>query len=192
MGAAGELYAIRPELCRDVPDNALLDDFMMSMLIVDEGHRIAYAPEAYALEYGSANIAEESKRKRRIAAGGLQSIWWLRQMLNPLRQPLVAFQYISHRVLRWSITPIALVILALVNILLVWMGAGMLYTIVLILQAAFYLAALLGWALSKCGHRNKLLYTAYYFLFMNLNVFRGMAYLKSHSHSGTWEKAKRS
>jgi cellulose synthase/poly-beta-1,6-N-acetylglucosamine synthase-like glycosyltransferase len=165
---------------------------MMSMLIVDKGHRIAYAPEAYALEYGSANIAEESKRKRRIAAGGLQSIWWLRQMLNPLRQPLVAFQYISNRVLRWSITPIALVILALVNILLVWMGAGMLYTIVLILQAAFYLAALLGWVLSKCGHRNKLLYTAYYFLFMNLNVFRGMAYLKSHSHSGTWEKAKRS
>ena len=34
MGAAGELYAIDPKLCREVPDNALLDDFMMSMLIV--------------------------------------------------------------------------------------------------------------------------------------------------------------
>ena len=179
MGAAGELYAIRPELCREVPDNALLDDFMMSMLIVDEGHRIAYAPEAYALEYGSANIAEESKRKRRIAAGGLQSIWWLRKI-------------ISHRVLRWSITPIALVILAIANILLVWAGAGMIYTVMLALQAAFYLAAFLGWLLSKCGHKNKLLYTAYYFVFMNLNVFQGMAYLKSHSNSGAWEKAKRS
>ena len=192
MGAAGELYAIRPELCREVPDNALLDDFMMSMLIVDEGYRIAYTPIAYALEYGSANITEESKRKRRIAAGGLQSIWWLRKMLNPFRQPVVAFQYISHRVLRWSITPIALVILAIANILLVWAGAGMFYAILLALQAAFYLAALLGWALSKCGHRNKLLYTAYYFLFMNLNVFQGMAYLQSHSDSGAWEKAKRS
>ena len=161
-------------------------------VIVDEGRRIAYTPEAYALEYGSANIAEESKRKRRIAAGGLQSIWWLRKMLNPLRQPLVAFQYISHRVLRWSITPIALVILLLVNILLVWLGAGLLYTVVLVLQAIFYLAAFLGWIFNRCGHRNKLLYTAYYFLFMNLNVFRGMAYLKSHSHSGAWEKAKRS
>ena len=131
MGAAGELYAIRPELCREVPDNALLDDFMMSMLIVDEGYRIAYTPKAYALEYGSANITEESKRKRRIAAGGLQSIWWLRKMLNPFRQPVVAFQYISHRVLRWSITPIALVILAIANILLVWAGAGMFYAILL-------------------------------------------------------------
>ena len=192
MGAAGELYAVDPTLVREVPDEALLDDFMMSMYIVQAGRRIAYTPDAYALEYGSANLAEESKRKRRIAAGGLQSIWWLRKMLNPLRQPLVAFQYISHRVLRWSITPIALVILAIVNIILVWMGAGMIYTVMLVLQAAFYLAAFLGWMLNKCGHRNKLLYTAYYFLFMNLNVFQGMAYLKSHSNSGAWEKAKRS
>ena len=192
MGAAGELYAMDPTLCRDVPDNALLDDFMMSMYVVDEGHRIAYAPEAYALEYGSADIHEESKRKRRIAAGGLQSIWWLRKMLNPFHQPLVTFQYISHRVLRWSVTPIAMIILLLVNIALVALGAGIFFTIVLILQLLFYLSALLGYLLSGRGHKNKLLFTAYYFVFMNLNVFRGMAYLKSHSNSGAWEKAKRS
>ena len=169
----------------------MLDDFMMSMYVVDEGHRIAYAPDAYALEYGSADIHEESKRKRRIAAGGLQSIWWLRKMLNPFRQPLVAFQYISHRVLRWSVTPIAMVLLLIINAMLVAMGAGWFFTIMLILQLLFYLAALLGYILSEHGHHNKLLYTAYYFVFMNLNVFRGMAYLKSHSNSGTWEKAKR-
>jgi cellulose synthase/poly-beta-1,6-N-acetylglucosamine synthase-like glycosyltransferase len=192
MGAAGELYAMDPTLCRDVPDNALLDDFMMSMYVVDEGHRIAYAPDAYALEYGSADIHEESKRKRRIAAGGLQSIWWLRRMLNPFRQPLVTFQYISHRVLRWSVTPIAMIILLLVNIALVVLGTGIFFTIVLILQLLFYLAALLGYLFNERGHKNKLLFTAYYFVFMNLNVFRGMGYLKSHSNSGTWEKAKRS
>ena len=192
MGAAGELYAMDPKLCRDVPDNALLDDFMMSMYVVDEGHRIAYAPDAYALEYGSADIHEESKRKRRIAAGGLQSIWWLRKMLNPFRQPLVAFQYISHRVLRWSVTPIAMILLLIINAILVVMGAGCFFTIMLIMQLLFYLAALLGYILSERGHRNKLLYTAYYFVFMNLNVFRGMAYLRSHRNSGAWEKAKRS
>ena len=100
MGAAGELYAMDPTLCRDVPDDALLDDFMMSMYVVQAGKRIAYTSDAYAMEYGSANLFEESKRKRRIAAGGLQSIWWLRSMLNPFRQPLVTFQYVSHRVLR--------------------------------------------------------------------------------------------
>jgi hypothetical protein len=162
------------------------------MYIVDEGRRIAYTPDAYAREYGSANIYEESKRKRRIAAGGLQSIWWLRRMLNPFRQPLVAFQFISHRVLRWSITPVAMILLLLANIALVVMGAGLFYQVILVLQVLFYLMALCGWLQSRVGRKNKLLYTAYYFMFMNFNVFRGMAYLKSHSKSGTWEKARRS
>ena len=192
MGAAGELYAIDPKLCREVPDEALLDDFMLSMYVVQAGKRIAYTAEAYAMEYGSANIYEESKRKRRIAAGGLQSIWWLRSMLNPFRQPLVTFQYVSHRVLRWSITPIAMVLLLLVNIALVAMEAGPFYTVILILQALFYLMALAGWLFNRYGYKNKLLYTAYYFVFMNFNVFRGMAYLCSHGKSGAWEKAKRS
>ena len=192
MGAAGELYAIDPKLCREVPDEALLDDFMMSMYVVQAGKRIAYTPDAFAREYGSANIHEESKRKRRIAAGGLQSIWWLRSMLNPFHQPLVTFQYVSHRVLRWSITPIAMVLLMLVNIALVAMGAGTFYTVVLILQVLFYLMALSGWLLNRFGYKNKLLYTAYYFVFMNFNVFRGMSYLRTHGKSGAWEKAKRS
>lgn len=192
MGAAGELYAIDPTLVREVPDEALLDDFMMSMYIVQAGRRIAYTPDAYALEYGSANIFEESKRKRRIAAGGLQSIWWLRSMLNPFHQPLVAFQYISHRVLRWSVTPVALIILLIVNALLVYFKAGAFYTVMLVLQLLFYLMALAGWWLDRRGHKNKLLYTAYYFVFMNINVFRGMAYLRTHGKSGAWEKARRS
>ena len=192
MGAAGELYAVDPTLVREVPDEALLDDFMMSMYIVQAGRRIAYTPDAYALEYGSVNIFEESKRKRRIAAGGLQSIWWLRSMLNPLHQPLVAFQYISHRVLRWSITPVALVILLIINILLVALHAGTFYTVMLVLQLLFYLMALAGWWLDRKGHKNKLLYTAYYFVFMNINVFRGMSYLRTHGKSGAWEKARRS
>ena len=192
MGAAGELYAIDPTLVKEVPDEALLDDFMMSMYVVQAGKRIAYAPDAYAQEYGSANIFEESKRKRRIAAGGLQSIWWLRSMLNPLRQPLVTFQYVSHRVLRWSITPVAMIILFAVNIILVLMGAGLFYSIFLALQLLFYLIALIGWISSRYGHKNKILYTIYYFVFMNINVFRGMAYLRTHGKSGAWEKAKRS
>lgn len=192
MGAAGELYAIDPTLVREVPDEALLDDFMMSMYVVEAGKRIAYAPDAYAQEYGSANIFEESKRKRRIAAGGLQSIWWLRRMLNPMRQPLVTFQYVSHRVLRWSVTPVAMIILLITNGLLSIMGAGLFYDIILILQILFYTMALIGWLSSRYGHKSKILYTIYYFVFMNINVFRGMAYLRTHGKSGAWEKAKRS
>lgn len=191
MGAAGELNAIRTALYKPMPENALLDDFVMSMRMVDEGYRIAYTPNAYAMEYGSANLHEESKRKRRIAAGGLQSSWWLRSMMNPFRNFVVAFQFVSHRVLRWTITPFALVALIPLNVLLLFMNAGTIYTLIWVLQVLFYLAALHGCYLEQHGKKNKLLYVPYYFLFMNLNVFNGISYLKSHQHAGTWEKAKR-
>ena len=191
MGAAGELFAVRMSHYREAPSNALLDDFMMSMLIVRDGHRIAYTSEAYAMEYGSADMHEESKRKRRIAAGGLQSIWWLRSLMNPYRHPMVSFLFVSHRVLRWSITPFALVALIPLNIALVLMNAGTVYTVIGILQALFYAATLAGWLQARTGHKSKLFYIPYYFMFMNVNVFRGIKYLSTHHQSGAWEKAKR-
>ena len=191
MGAAGELNAIRTALYQPMPENALLDDYVMSMRMVDAGYRIAYTPDAYAMEYGSADLAEESKRKRRIAAGGLQSTWWLLGMLNPFRRFVVAFQLLSHRVLRWTVTPCALMALIPLNVLLVFMNAGTVYTVCWLLQLLFYVAAFLGWWLSQHGRKNKLLYVAYYFLFMNFNVFRGMHYLRTHQGGGAWEKALR-
>ena len=178
MGAAGELCVIRRQLMTDIPDDTLLDDFVISMEIVRMGYKIAYTSKAFAMEYGSADLHEESKRKRRIAAGGLQSSWRLRSLMNPLRHPVVAFQFVSHRVLRWTITPVCLFALIPLNTILVLSGEGIIYTIIWILQILFYASALAGMKLSK------------YFVFMNLNVFRGMAYLINNT-SGTWEKAKR-
>ncbi|MBP5339017.1 MAG: glycosyltransferase family 2 protein [Prevotella sp.] len=191
MGAAGELFAVRMEHYREAPQNALLDDFMMSMLILKDGHRIAYTSRAYAMEYGSANMKEESKRKRRIAAGGLQSIWWLRSLMNPFSHTKVAFQFISHRVLRWSITPLALLLLIPLNIILVALDAGIIYTVIGVLQLLFYMATLTGWLLARSGHEVKILNIPVYFLFMNMNVFLGIRYLMTHSQSGIWEKAGR-
>lgn len=178
MGAAGELCVIRRQLMTDIPDDTLLDDFVISMEIVRMGYKIAYTSKAFAMEYGSADLHEESKRKRRIAAGGLQSSWRLRSLMNPLRHPVVSFQFVSHRVLRWTITPVCLFALIPLNTILVLSGEGIIYTIIWILQILFYASALAGMKISK------------YFVFMNLNVFRGMAYLMNNT-SGTWEKAKR-
>lgn len=192
MGAAGEYCAVRKELCRPMPENTLLDDFILSMLIVKQGYRIAYTSKAYAMETGSENLVEESKRKQRIAAGGLQSIWWLKSMALPWNNLIVAFQLVSHRFLRWSITPVALMALIPINTALVLCNAGACYTIIWCLQILFYISAFIGYAMSAKGKKNKLFYIAFYFLFMNVNVFRGMKYLATHKGGGTWEKAKRS
>ena len=110
--------------------------------------------------------------------------------MNPLRHPVVAFLFVSHRVLRWTITPIALFALIPLNLALVLNSAGTVYTLIWILQTAFYISALAGYILQEKGHKNKVLYAAYYFIFMNLNVFLGMVYLAKKSN-GTREKARR-
>jgi len=192
MGAAGEFCAVKKHLCHPMPDDTLLDDFIMSMRIVEQGYRIAYTADAYAMEFGSVNLVEESKRKRRIAAGGLQSIWRLSSMMLPWNNPVVAFQLISHRFLRWSVTPVALIALIPLNAALVLMNAGTVYTVIWCMQILFYFAACLGYFMAENGRKNKMLYIAFYFLFMNLNVFHGVAYLATHKNQGAWEKAKRS
>lgn len=106
VGAAGELFAVRTELFQEVEPDTLLDDFIVSLRIAMKGYTIQYDPEAYAMETSSANVKEELKRKIRISAGGIQSVVRLRALLNIFRYGVLSFQYISHRVLRWTLAPL--------------------------------------------------------------------------------------
>ena len=192
VGAAGELFAVRRELFETMEPDTLLDDFILSLRITMKGYIIAYCTNAYAIESGSADMREEEKRKVRIAAGGLQSIRRLRPLLNPFRYGVLSFQYTSHRVLRWSVTPFLLFALLPLNVaILLTGGSPVFYGVLLVLQVFFYGLGYWGYYLSTRQIKNKLLFIPYYFLFMNINVLRGIRYLKKKRGSGTWEKAKR-
>ena len=194
VGAAGELFAIRRDLFEEMPADTLLDDFILSLRIVMRGYTIAYCADAYAVENGSADMREEEKRKVRIAAGGLQSVRRLRALLNPFRYGVFSFQYISHRVLRWSLTPVLLFLLLPLNAILIFTtDRPLLYAVIWLLQTLFYLMASLGYYLSTKHIKNKILFVPYYFLFMNINVIRGFNYLRKRrgQTGGAWEKARR-
>lgn len=193
VGAAGELFAIRTALFQEMREDTLLDDFVLSLQIAMRGYRIAYCRDAYATESASLNMQEEEKRKIRIAAGGLQSVRRLRPLLNLFRHGWLSFQYISHRVLRWTITPFALCLLVPLNVILLILKADLawFYQLFAVGQAFFYLTAWIGWCLAHRAVKRKILFIPYYFLFMNVNVFKGMIYLKNFRGNGVWEKAKR-
>lgn len=190
VGAAGELFAVKTELFEQMPSDTLLDDFILSLRIAQKGYKIAYCKEAYATETASLNMKEEEKRKIRIAAGGLQSVWRLRGLLNIFRYGTLSFQYVSHRVLRWTITPLVLFLLIPLNIILAYHGA-FIYILLLALQTVFYAMAYAGYLMEQRNLRSKLLFIPYYFSFMNINVIRGFFYLAGYKGNGSWEKAKR-
>lgn len=191
VGAAGELFAVRTELFEQMPSDTLLDDFILSLRIAQKGYKIAYCKEAYATETASLNMKEEEKRKIRIAAGGLQSVWRLRNLFNIFRYGMLSFQFVSHRVLRWTITPVMLFLLIPLkyNISLLW--RVYLYIFTTFTSRILYngLCRLYD-GTEKCS-KQSLFFIPYYFSFMNINVIRGFFYLAGNKGNGAWEKAKR-
>jgi cellulose synthase/poly-beta-1,6-N-acetylglucosamine synthase-like glycosyltransferase len=194
VGAAGELFAIRTSLYREVEPDTILDDFIISLRVAQEGYTIQYDPEAYAIETASADVGEELKRKVRISAGGIQSVVRLRSLLNIFKYGTLSFQYISHRVLRWTLAPLSLLLLIPVNL---WLAIdnGLtrfgLYSTLFWLQMLFYASAMLGWYLENRKTRIKLLFIPYYFFIMNLSVILGFGRYIKGSQSVNWERAKR-
>ena len=195
VGAAGELFSIRTELFHDVEKDTLLDDFILTMRITQQGYIVRYEPEANATETSSANVEEELKRKIRISAGGLQSVVRLKAILNIFRYGTLSFQYISHRVLRWTLAPLALPFIFLLN-LSIALDSGLFtlqfYTMLFWCQVLFYLAALTGWYLENKKVKIKLLFVPYYFFIMNLSVYLGFRRFIKGRQTVNWERAKRS
>lgn len=195
VGAAGELFAVRTSLFQIVEPDTLLDDFIISLRIAQQGYTIQYDPDAYAIENPSANVREELKRKIRISAGGIQSILRLKSLLNPFKYGWLSFQYVSHRVLRWTLAPLGLLVLLICNFL-ISLQQGLFnfsnyYTWLLWLQITFYILALLGWFLEQKKITVKLLYIPYYFFIMNLAVYLGFFRYIKKQQSVNWERAKR-
>lgn len=191
VGSAGELFTIRRNLYEAVALDTILDDFIISMRIAEKGYRVVYEPKAYATEMASENVKEELKRKIRIAAGGIQSILRLKRVLNPFLNPVLTFQYISHRVLRWTITPILLIVLFIVNADLHFREAGYIYTVFFYGQVLFYVLAVIGFLLERRTLKMKATFIPYYFCVMNYAVLAGIIRYFRGGQSAVWERSNR-
>src|SRR4029079_13533218 len=106
-----------------------------------KGYRIIYEPRAYATELSSVSVNEEKKRKVRIAAGGFQAMAMLLPLLAFWKHFRLSFLYISHRVMRWTTSPIGLVALFISNAVLVFTTNSWIYKVFFTLQVLFYLTA---------------------------------------------------
>ncbi len=189
VGAAGELFSVRRDLYEPVHKNAILDDFMISLTINEKGYRVAYEPDAYASELPSESVEAEWTRKTRIAAGGIQSILWLKSLLNPFKHGRLTFQYVSHRVLRWTLVPVSIIFLFVLNLFLI--GHKPIYDLLIIFQLFIFFLGFAGYLLENKKIRFKLFFIPYYVLMMNLAVFVGFKRFISGKQTVLWAKAKR-
>jgi biofilm PGA synthesis N-glycosyltransferase PgaC len=192
VGAAGELFSLRKCLFEPLPENIILDDFVLSLKVAQKGYRIIYEPGACARELPSFSLGDEQKRKIRIAAGGFQAMLLLTPLLAFWKHPRLSFLYISHRVLRWTLSPLCLILAFLSGGVLCFLpGAPLLYKVLFILQLGIYIPGILASLFPTIQQRSKWIKLCYYFLFMNTSVIAGFfRFLRGHQ-TATWEKARR-
>ncbi len=191
VGAAGELFSVRRNLYENIPDATILDDFIISLKTAEKGFRIIYEPRAYAMELASASINDEKKRKIRIAAGGFQSIKMLASLFKFWKHPRLTFLYVSHRVLRWTLSPLSLILILISNIVLAAETKSIFYIFCLVIQVVFYFTAILSTFISS-NSKLKFLKFSGYFVFMNVSVIQGFFRFISNKQAATWEKVSRS
>lgn len=191
LSAVGELFAIRTALFSPLKPDVILDDFEISTRIALGGKRVLYSKNAIATENGSLNFEEEYKRKVRIAAGSFQTLFRSPGLLNLFKNFSLTFKYISHKVLRWTVVPLAILLLP---ILTLWVVSGQpsgFYLTTAILVLIFYLVALLGFLFRNRPLKFHALFLPYYLLMMHIAEMQGFWRYLLHRQDVRWEKSKR-
>jgi cellulose synthase/poly-beta-1,6-N-acetylglucosamine synthase-like glycosyltransferase len=190
VGAAGELFSFRRELFSKLPQETIIEDFVMSMEIAAKGYRVIYEPNAIAEEMPSANLQEEWKRKVRICAGGFQAIGIFSFLLKPGRFDLLSFQFFSHRLLRWAVAPFLLPLVFILSALQAQQGL-VFFQYFFLTQLVAYTLASLGLLYTNESKLPKVISIPFQFMMMNAAAYAGLLRYWRGSQSAVWEKAKR-
>lgn len=191
LGLNGAIYAIRKELYPVLPSHSkLVDDFYVCAKILESGYLSKFAPLALGVESTSKESLGEFKRKVRIGQANFNFLKSYLPLLHPKR-PLLAFLFLSHKLLRW-LAPYLLILLFVLNTLIVLSEPNFVVVGLMIAQIYFYASALLthrfGRKLSLPGAG-----LAYYFSSMNLALLIGSykAMMGQGSKGGGWERIAR-
>lgn len=187
VGGDGAIYAIRRSLYRDLAPGDL-SDFVNPLQIVDQGYRNVYEPAAVSWEGGAEGYGAEFRRKVRIVNRAWRATFKMRALLNPFRHGFFAFQFLSHKVLRW-LAPWLLALIFGANLLCV--GEAPVYRLLLAGQVLCYGLAALGWLLAgRGGVVGRVATIPYYFCLVNLASLVALVEVLGGKEYRTWASSR--
>lgn len=182
FGATGCIYAVRKELYEPLRED-LVSDFVEPLKILEKGYRTVYEPEAIAVINRKIELGKEFARRARIIQQGLFGLFSMRHLLNPFKFGFLSLSLISHRLMRW-IMPIILIILFLSNMLL---SGDKLYLFFMIGQVVFYAVGIIGLLFEEQSKRLQLLSPLVYFCMINLAAAVGLYRFSIGKKAIYWE-----
>jgi biofilm PGA synthesis N-glycosyltransferase PgaC len=185
MGVDGGMYVVWRELFQPLAADTILDDFVLSVRVMNQGARVIYEPAAVATESGTPTARQEYRRRVRVSAGAVQSI--KRGEWPTMRKPLLFWQYLSHKVMRW-LGPVLLVLLFVASVMLY--REGMVYQVATVGQLVFYAIAGVA-AISLAVRSTRLGGVVFYFVMSHVAIADGLIRGLFNRQKVTWAQAQR-
>lgn len=184
MGAEGGCYAIRRECFSPVPPKFYMDDFYITMNVIEQGREIVFDKESICQEDVPTQSHEEFKRKVRISIGNFQNLFRYKKLLLPFWKGS-AFAFWSHKVFRW-LTPFLLIICLCTSLALSLHNE--LFFILALLQLIGFFTPVIDWLL-KINFK-PLRFISHFYL-MNLALLKGFVIFIKGVDSNVWQPTKR-
>jgi cellulose synthase/poly-beta-1,6-N-acetylglucosamine synthase-like glycosyltransferase len=187
IGAFGGCYSIRAEYFAPVPRNFFMDDFYITMNVIEKKGLSIFEPKATCYEDVSNKISEEFRRKIRISIGNFQNLGRYIKLLYPLYSG-VSFCFMSHKVLRWF-GPFFLILALVSNAFLI--GHGWFFDATFIIQLILITLPVVDLILRKGKvHINLLRYITHFYL-MNLALLVGFLIFIRGVDTNIWQPTQR-
>ena len=185
QGAFGACYALRASYFPEIPANFLMEDFYISMHVLEAKQQAVFESKAIGREDVSNEVAEEFKRKTRISAGNFQNLRVYWPLL--LRFDFNAFCFLSHKVLRW-ITPLLMLFCLLSSLLLLRFT---LFKIFVLLQLLLFSTPFIDLLMKRLDVHSKSIRLMSYFVMMNVALVNGLKMYLSGGKTNAWTPTKR-
>jgi cellulose synthase/poly-beta-1,6-N-acetylglucosamine synthase-like glycosyltransferase len=103
VGASGSGYAIRSELHRHPVREDLSRDFSAALTAHRHGYRAVSVEDALCFVPRTASLSREYRRKVRTMSRGMDTIYFNRDLLDPLVHGPFAWKLLSHKIARWAV-----------------------------------------------------------------------------------------
>jgi cellulose synthase/poly-beta-1,6-N-acetylglucosamine synthase-like glycosyltransferase len=183
IGASGCLYAVRREAYEPMYAEAC-SDFLICTMLFRKGLRSVFAPDAVCYEHTNRHVRDELRMRVRVISQTFSDLWRNRDMLNPFRGGIYAIELISHKLLRYAV-PLILIVMLIANISLA--SSSPLYIATLMLQLSFYILAFVGWLIERRGMPSGLLAMPLYFTLANFASVVGFYKFLRGEKYARWE-----
>lgn len=186
VGLSGSFFAARREVCEHW-DIYVPSDFNTALNSAKHGLVAITCPDVIGIYKDVKDPGLEYRRKMRTVIRGITAIARHPEVLNPFRMGMFAFQVWSHKIMRWGV-PWFMAIFLLLTLLL--QGQGMIYTLALAAQLAFYALALGGWLFTGL-RENTLVKIIFFFVQTNLALAQATVSFIRGKRMTVWTPSKR-